>query len=513
MMVARGNSLWLLLLLAGCASIDFDHPRESSTAIGDTDETYLGKQVVPYVQDKPESESGFHVLIDGVDAFAARLTIADVAERSIDAQYYLIKNDLTGKVFVHTLLAAADRGVRVRLLLDDILTQGFDTALVALDSHPNFEIRVFNPFNRGAIGRGVSVVTDFGRINRRLHNKSFTVDNQITIFGGRNIADEYFGAREDQAFDDLDVAAIGNVVLDVSTMFDAYWNHETALPVRAFIRAPEDAGRELDRIRIDLRSAVAGIEESKYAGAYKSRAYDYVHTDSSVFRWAPYQLVYDSPDIGVRERASDAESILTPLIAPVEAAQRSIVVVSPYFVPRKSGVQRISAMRERGIEVTVVTNSLVANNQLIVHAGYLPSRKPLLKNGVRLYEVRPDWEVPGTEFVDASGARATLHSKAYIVDAETVFIGSFNFDPRSAYINTELGVLIRDPELAQRLLAEFDEDVQHSAYEVFLDKDGNVRWRGLVGGEEVIYDTEPESSFWQRSAVGLIRLLPIRGQL
>jgi putative cardiolipin synthase len=208
-----------LFSMAGCASIDFDYPRVESHAFTDTAETQLGRQVAPYVATKPEKQSGFYPVNDGIEALASRLLMAGRAEKSIDVQYYLIKNDIVGRTFIYSLVQAADRGVRVRLLVDDMFTSGYDVGLAALDSHPNFEIRIFNPFHRGSVGKVKSAVTGFGRINRRMHNKSFTIDNQITLIGGRNIADEYFGAREDAKFGDLDVVAVGPIVQEVSAMF------------------------------------------------------------------------------------------------------------------------------------------------------------------------------------------------------------------------------------------------------------------------------------------------------
>lgn len=500
-----------LFCVGGCATIDFDYPRSESHALAVTD-SELGRAILPHADANP-GESGFYPLANGVDALAARLVLAERAERSIDLQYYLIKNDIVGRAFIHSLLRAADRGVRVRLLLDDIFTKGYDAGMAALDSHPNFEIRIFNPFNRGAAGRTLGAATSFSRINRRMHNKSFTIDNQITVIGGRNIADEYFGAREDAKFGDLDVLGIGPVVNDVSNMFDSYWNHETALPVPAFIEPPDDLEAELNRLRADLQKATESIRDSKYAAAVVERAYDYLHTDISIFDWAPYTLVYDSPDKGVAERAKDADLITTQLIESLAAAKKEVLLVSPYFVPRKSGTEAIIALHDRGVDVTVITNSLAANNQFTVHGGYAPSRKPLLDAGVTIYEVRPDADVAGTEFVDASGAKATLHTKAFMVDRSEVFIGSFNFDPRSANINTEMGVIIRNPELAEFFMRRIDEDLESQTYEVFLNEDSDLRWRANEDGREVIYKKEPETTWWQRFQAGFVRMLPIRGQL
>jgi putative cardiolipin synthase len=497
-----------LVIVTGCASIDYDYPRSESYFEPDTADTYLGQQIIPVVASKPPEQSGFYPMEDGIDALAARLLLAQRAEKTIDVQYYLIKNDIIGRAFILSLLRAADRGVRVRLLLDDMFTKGYDIGMAAVHSHPNFEIRIFNPFRRGAAGRTLGAITEFGRINRRMHNKSFTVDNQITIIGGRNIADEYFGVREDAKFGDLDVVGVGPVVQDVTSMFDTYWNHPTALPAPAFVKELEDPEAALNEVRDALEGALDDIRESEYADAVRGRILKYVDSDSSLFEWAPYRLVVDSPDKGIKKKAAEADSITTPLIESLERAEHELLIISPYFVPLKGGIKGLSEIQARGVKVTVITNSLAANNQFTVHGGYAPARKPLLEAGVKIYEVRPDAEVSGTEFVNASGAKATLHTKAFIVDDKEVFIGSFNFDPRSANINTELGVIIHDPELALIYGALIDEALHTQTYEVFLNEKGKVRWRGYENGKEVIYDKEPQTTWGQRFMAGFARILP-----
>jgi putative cardiolipin synthase len=509
----RWLSLVALVAISGCASVNFDYLKTTSFVLPDTASTYLGSHVGDVIIDKPVGYSGFYPLSDGVDALAARLLLIDRAEVSIDVQYYLINSDQVGNSFVLALLRAADRGVRVRLLLDDIMAGNYDVGMQALDAHPNFEMRVFNPFNRGAAGRSLGALGNFSRINRRMHNKSVTVDNQITIIGGRNMANHYFGADEKKKYGDLDVAGIGPVVNDVSTMFDEYWNHYYSLPVQAVAKAPEDPQAELRRLRAALEKAHKQIADSVYAKVLEERYYGYLHNDDSIFEWSPYEFVYDSPDKSEKAKAGEAPSITTGLIEALRAAKDEVIIVSPYFVPRKSGIEGFSALEARGVDVTVITNSLAANNQFAVHAGYAPARKPLLKNGIELYEVRPDANVSGSEFVAYSGATATLHTKAFLVDEQSVFIGSFNFDPRSININTEMGVIIHDPQLAKTYTEALLASLPNETYEVILNEKGKVRWRGYRGGEETIFEKEPETSWFDRFAVGVVRILPVRGQL
>lgn len=501
-------------LIAGCSSMDFDYPREESHFLPNTADTYLGKQLSGITADQSPDESGFYPLSNGIDALAVRLLLAERAEASIDVQYYLIKNDIVGRAFVHALLRAANRGVRIRLLLDDMFTSGYDIGLQALDSHPNFEIRIFNPFKRSAGGRTIGALSNFSRINRRMHNKSFTVDNQITLIGGRNIADEYFGAREDAKFGDLDVLTVGPMVQEVSNMFDNYWNHETALPVPAFVKKKvDDTDAALSTLKSRLAKSGEEVRDSKYADAIFAKITEYIDAEDSVFEWAPYQLVVDSPDKGIKSRAADADLITTPLFASLSAAKKEVVIVSPYFVPLKSGIKQLIALKATGVDVIIITNSLAANNQFTVHGGYAPARKPLLKAGIKLYEARADADVPGTEYVDASGAKATLHTKAFVVDRQQSFIGSFNFDPRSANINTELGVIINDPIMSRQFVETVHERLPSQTYEVFLNEKGQTRWRGFEDGEEVIYDKEPDTTWGERFKAGFFRILPIRSQL
>jgi putative cardiolipin synthase len=502
----------LPISLMGCASVDFEYPKEATTAIPASGDTYVGRQIEDLVATYPDGYSGFIPLFDGIDALSARLLMAGHAERTIDAQYYLIKPGITGEAFLYELLRAADRGVRVRLLLDDMFTKGYDAGMVGFDSHPNIEVRIFNPFaNRSA--RLWDGLTSFSRLNRRMHNKSLTVDNQVTLIGGRNIADEYFGAREDATFSDLDVVGVGPVVQDVSAMFDAYWNHERAAPMGAFAKMPDDPAAELLRVRTLLDLSAKEIATSRYAGAVDDKIFDFIESDKDVFTRAPYTLIFDSPDKNIKSKAGEADSITTPLRESLLSAEKEFIILSPYFVPGRSGIKELSEIQARGIQITIITNSLAANNQSSVHGGYSPSRKPLLKNGIRLFEVRADASISGSEIIAADSAKATLHTKAFVVDRKETFIGSFNFDPRSANINTELGVIIRSPEMSDWLATAINDHLPIGTFEVFLNDKGKLRWRGYENGEEVIYEKEPQTSWGQRFSAGFMRILPIRGQL
>lgn len=505
--------LLVVILLSGCTSVDFDYPRTKSAALLDTADTYLAGEVASAVAGKPDNASGFYVLNDGIDAAAARFRLADIAERSIDVQYYLIKRDAVGQEFLYSLLQAADRGVRVRLMIDDMFTSGYDADLMALDSHPNFEIRIYNPFNRGLLGRNLGAVVNFRRVNRRMHNKSFTIDNQITIIGGRNIADEYFGARADSAFGDMDVIGVGPIVQDVSNMFDAYWRHRTAVPVAGFIKPLQSPDAALNQLRELYVKHSAALVSTPYAEAVIERVYALVESDTSGFRWAPYKLIYDTPDKGIKGAGNPEDLIIAPLRDSLATVEKELIILSPYFVPEKVFRDALIAIQQSGVKVRVLTNSLAANNQKAVHGGYAPARKPLLKAGVELYEVRPDARVPGNEYVDSSESRSTLHTKSYVLDRREIFTGSFNFDPRSAYINTEMGVLIEDPQMGAEYVAKMEKVLPPEVWSLSLDEKNRLLWSGLKDGVPVTYTKEPMTNVWDRLKAGLYRMLPIRSQL
>ncbi len=516
MRALRAPRLILALALAlggvgGCASVDFDRPKSVTTAFEDTDDTHLGRRALPRVQRHP-GRSGFILQNDGIDSLASRLLLAQRAERSIDAQYFLITADETGYLFVEALLAAADRGVRVRLLIDDIQTAGYDTGMAALDSHPNFEVRVFNPFARGG-SRALRALADFSRVNRRMHNKTFTVDNQFTIIGGRNIAAEYFAARRDVNFGDLDALGIGPIVRDVSRQFDLYWNDELSVPVPAFASMPEDPERELHELRQRIAAARARVESGPYADVLNRSVFEVIELDDDDYIWARAQLVYDAPEKAAGQELEGDESILTSLRAEIAAAESELIVVSPYFVPTRRGVEAFGELTARGVQAVVLTNSLASNNHGFVHSGYAPRRKALLERGVQIYEVRDDAPITGTDETGAVKAESNLHSKIFIVDRKVLFLGSFNFDPRSAYINTELGVVIDSPELAGQLADVIDRNRDRRAYRVVLNEDGKLRWITHEDGERIVLTREPDTTFWERLSVNLLKILPLEGQL
>jgi putative cardiolipin synthase len=506
-----------LAVLAGCATLPENTGRIESHAVADTQDTRLGSISRDLTSNRGD-QSGFVLLGRGLDAFLARAVLAQLADRSIDAQYYLLHDDLTGRLFIDQLLRAADRGVRVRLLVDDMDLGGRDTAAVLLDAHPNVEVRIFNPFSRTA-GRGAQYISRFGTVTRRMHNKSFTVDNQATILGGRNIGDEYFEADPGLAFSDLDVLGIGPVSGDVSESFDQYWNHVLAYPVTTLVKKIPDAG-QIESARHAHDAFVAQQAESPYLQALRgSTLAEQLQRREVDFHLGDASVVSDNPEKLAAERDTAEYRLATGLAPYAAALEREFIVFSPYFVPGEEGVAFFKALRERGVRVRILTNSLASTDVSVVHAGYARYRKELLRAGVELYEMNKQIskEARKESTMTSGSSKASLHAKSFVLDRQHVFIGSMNLDPRSVVENSEIGVVISAPEIAQGMAEWFDANVEQLAFQVRLEADQNgseqLRWYGQAAGEPLVFDVEPYTGFWKRFGVGFLRLLPIESQL
>jgi len=494
-------------VLGGCVSLPPLEQRTLSTAFTDTQATRLGRSVREAVQMHP-GKSGIYPMTDAHDAFAARVWLARAAERSLDIQYYIWRNDITGALLFEELRKAADRGVRVRLLLDDTTTAGLDAMLAALDAHPNIEIRLFNPFaGRGA--RALSFLTDFSRLNRRMHNKSFTADNQATIIGGRNVGDEYFGATEDVLFVDLDVVAVGSVVADASRAFDRYWASEAAYPAAMLIGQADPASSSL--IAEAAASVMSDPAAQKHLHALRDSAFAQALTGGTLqWEWASTRLLSDDPAKALDKAAPDA-LMLDQVTKVIAEAHSHFELVSPYFVPGAHGAASLVALAARGVEIRVLTNALEATDVVPVHAGYAKRRKTLIAGGVALYELRRSANLPAgrSRSVSTGSSGSSLHSKTFAVDGKRVFVGSFNFDLRSARLNTEMGLVIESEVLAGRIRDAFARRIPQVAYEVRLSDAGDVYWIERQGELPVRRDIEPGSSVWQRNVVRFLSLFDI----
>ena len=513
MHTARFVSLTVLCLgfLTGCSLPPLDHRNASQALTPEASrDTPLGRAIAPLAAEHP-GKSVIHPLADAYDAFAARMMLARAAQRSLDVQYYIWHGDMTGTMLLEALHEAADRGVRVRLLLDDNGTAGLDAVLAALDAHPNIEVRLYNPFVV-RWPKFVGYLTDFRRLNRRMHNKSFTADNQATIVGGRNIGDEYFGAANGVLFTDLDVLAIGAAVNDVSTDFDRYWASESAYPVDRLLKpAAPDALAELER-------SASTVEKSPEAAAYAEamRKLPFIQQllhGELALEWADTRMVSDDP----RKTLGTAppEAMLPHQLHEIVGTPKvDVELVSPYFVPTASGTEAFVKLAQSGVKVRVLTNALEATDVAVVHSGYASRRRDLLAGGVELFEMKRQAGAERNKSLGPFGSSgSSLHAKTFAVDGHSVFVGSFNFDPRSARLNTELGFVIDSPTLARRIAEAFDNEVPLTAYRVCLDDKGALYWLEQRDGKTIRHDTEPGTTAWKRFSVWFVSLLPIESLL
>ena len=504
---------WLLatlcLLIMGCGSLPSLDGRIATTALEDTDDTRLGRAVTVHAATKP-GQTAVYSLSEPASAFAARVPLARDAERSLDLQYYIWHGDQTGYLLFDEVWQAAERGVRVRMLLDDNSTAGLDPSIAALDAHPNIEVRLYNPVvHRGF--RLVNYLTDFARVNRRMHNKSFTADNQVTIVGGRNVGDEYFGAGTGVVFADLDVMAAGSAVQEVSNAFDLFWNSPSAYPAERLLGQGGSEAAAVLKGRFDeVRADPASL--TYFEALRQSTVVRELHAGRLPFTAGDAQLLHDDPAKTLDTSGRRDVLLLSGLLEAVGRPSKSFDLVSPYFVPGDEGTEALARLARRGVQVRILTNSLSATDVSAVHAGYAKRRKDLLAAGVRLYELKRS----ALEATPREGSRllgsssASLHAKTFALDGNRIFVGSFNFDLRSALLNTELGLLIDSPALAGQLAAAFDADIPKVAYEVRLAADGErLEWVEQTPAGEMRYDTEPGAGPFLRGWVGFLSILPI----
>ncbi|NLC35350.1 MAG: phospholipase D family protein, partial [Alcaligenaceae bacterium] len=455
-MLRKGLLIAIGLLLSACQPPSLED-RQPSQALSrqESADTLLGRVLAPQVEQHP-GLSGVVALPNSLDAFAARMLSIEAAQRSIDLQYYIWRDDITGNLLLKALHQAAQRGVRVRLLLDDNGTSGLDGKLALLNSRPNAEVRLFNPFPFRTL-KPLGFLTDFRRLNRRMHNKSFTVDGQVTIVGGRNIGDEYFDATPGITFTDLDVMVAGPAVDEVSEDFDRYWNSESAYPLEQLVALPRK------RLAKALQEKEASTALTPKALAYARAVAQSTFMENLVarkleYQWVPVRMVSDDPG-KVLGKAQPETMLTARLLETLDAPQQTIDLISPYFVPTTQGVEAFGAWAQQGVRVRILTNGMEATDVIAVHAGYSKYRLPLLKQGVALYEMRrdPDPDRPKEKAGPFGSSGSSLHAKTFAVDGKRLFVGSFNFDPRSINLNTELGFIIESPEMAQALSKSFEE--------------------------------------------------------
>lgn len=525
MRIERGRMRWprmigvlgMALLLSACMTLRTDVVRTPSQALPPVSGTPLAR--IAEAQAPDATLSSFRLLDGGRAALAARLALVEQARRSLDLQYYIFHADTSGKLLVDALLRAADRGVRVRLLLDDMYTAENEAALIGLDDHPNIEIRLYNPFRwRGnnPLGRVAEWLSDSERLNHRMHNKVFLADNQLGITGGRNIGDEYFQLEDPRAFLDLDVLAAGKVVRDLSNAFDLYWNSEPSVPARALPKPRprkkllEEAREGLDQHRTDTHPVLAEYLRLDVLAQEPGPGFG---------PWSPGQaeVLLDSPD-KLTQTAYAAEMPAVQLLTLGLDVRRELLIASPYFVPGRLGLDLLQYLHSRGVAVGVLTNSLAANDVTLVHAAYARYRVPMLLAGVRLHELKALKQAPAVRLRGGS-SRASLHSKALVFDREAVYIGSMNLDPRSVLLNTEAGLLIRSEAMAGQVAAFIEQAMKpERSYRVRINPDGDLSvkpliWQEIDAGAEQTHTREPRTGFWMQLLIDLLSGLPIESQL
>jgi putative cardiolipin synthase len=515
--------------LAGCASLPpgSDFPKTASSALAQPEQTRFGRQFADAAREHG-GNSGFRMLVVGVDGFLTRVQMVNTTERTLDLQYFIFRADETGRLLTEAVLRAADRGVRVRVLVDDGETIAGDEQLVALDAHPQIEVRIFNPFayrGHSMLGRAVEFMFSGSRLDYRMHNKLMVVDNAIALIGGRNIGDEYFQVDPECQFADDDVFAAGPIVKELSVTFDEYWNSAIAIPVRALAE-----GTTSDAALAEYRKVLADHHEGKKADGtdYESRVASGEPLAGMIsgrlpLVWAHAQLVYDSPE----KKSVDKDGMIGKLMhrsvaKAVAAVQSELLMVTPYLIPGDEGMQLFGDLRKRNVRVRIVTNSLESSTVLVAQSGYMRYRPPLLEKGVEIHEVR---SLPGNSGGSGQTAEMTrygkysLHAKLFVFDRQRLFIGSMNFDQRSMHLNTEIGLIIDSPELAQQTAARFEAMVSppNSYGLTLLPRDGGrsprLVWRTEEDGKAVEYDREPARSNGQTLRVKLLSLLPLDGEL
>jgi phosphatidylserine/phosphatidylglycerophosphate/cardiolipin synthase-like enzyme len=485
--------LWCFAASA-CATLPRHVVKDRSEALQDVGSTSLGRLAVR--ENEGHNLSGVRLLSSGAEAFSSLVALADHAEKTLDLQYYLVTQEESSLVLLEHVRAAAARGVRVRMLVDDFHTVGEDARFMRLDENANIEVRLFNPFAGGRFAmwtRFLAAASDIPRINHRMHNKLFVADNAVAITGGRNIGDQYFTRDKNSNFIDLDVVAAGPNVPQLSASFDAFWNSQYAYPIASLATPQPD---EADPRRLD-----DGVTED---GA------DFLEQEIDrgmlPLSWVPATVLADRPAKIASEASPDEEeTIANDLSALIRSAQQELIVISPYFVPGKEGIALLRGLVRRGVRIRILTNSLASTDSPLAHIGYSHYRVDLLHLGVELSEVRPRLGVTRRRFHPFRSSNASLHAKAIVIDQKTVFIGSLNMDARSARTNSELGLVIRSGEIARQVTSLLDDISADGSYRLQLRDHGNdIEWVSGPAGSEQVWHRDPEATRLQRLTVDLL---------
>ena len=522
--------MWLLLaffslgaVLTGCATAlpGVDREAIASEAIESSDSTSLGRIATASLPEP--GMSGFRLMAMVAISLDSRVQLAQRAEESLDVQYYHIENDETGRWFLRALRDAAKRGVRVRLLVDDLYTGGQDALFLGLAAHKNVQVRIFNPFccarDRGQTGRFLASLGDISRVNHRMHNKLFIADGAMAVIGGRNVANEYYLRGASENFIDLDAFVIGNVLPAMEALFDRYWNSRAVYPLEAIAKTGRSKAELLTFFEEETGPAKTPAPQP--LNSTDVLGYAPIADDLDVGRlglhWGSAYVFADHPDKPFESLAGDElleTSVTYNVLEAVGMAQREVVASSPYFVPGVKGMKFLKQLRDRGVKVTVMTNSLGSTDEPVVHTGYSRYREQMLREGVELYELSTSRVKDNKRPFLFGKSLGRLHAKLFVIDRKTSFIGSMNLDSRSATVNTEFGAVIDCPEIAREIIRVIDIDRLQSAYQVRLAKNGNgIEWLGMDDDKEVILTTEPDTSLWLRFKAWLLSPLVPEEQL
>jgi putative cardiolipin synthase len=501
------SALCLVVSSAGCADLRRNVPRPSSEAWQHPEETTLGRALDRQITGH-DGQSGFYLLGTGLEALSMRAGLAENTQRTLDLQYYTLHEDVTTQLLLYRVLRAAHRGVRVRLLIDDLYAAGRDFDLATFAAHPNIEVRIFNPFmSRGPLGvsRLLEYLGDSTRLNRRMHNKLWIADNAAAIVGGRNLGDEYFDAHSTVNFSDLDILATGPVVRDLSHSFDEYWNSEWSMPVEAFV-SDSPGTEQLAGFERTLEERLESFRDTVYARALReTRLVRQLLSGQLAITPAGAKAIYDKPAKvpGDDANAPSGQIFPSSLRMLIEPAQKEVILISPYFIPSEQGIGVLNTLVRRGVRVRILTNSLASTDVPVVHAGYARVRESLLTAGVELFEMRPNVPLDsGGSWRPGASSGASLHAKAVMVDQRQVLIGSMNLDPRSRLLNTEVAVLLESFQIGAGLAALFAEAALPArVFRVVLNgaapEQGALQWITEEEGKEMHYDQEP-AGFWRR---------------
>ena len=487
-------------LAAGCASLPPPVPRPDAHALANPQTTELGQLAIAAAPGP--GLSGFRLLASGEDALGSLAALADNARHTLDLQYYLIHSDGSSLSLIRRVREAADRGVHVRLLLDDLNTAGQDRALLRLTSHPNIEVRLYNPFPAGRLGtisRVMASISDMNRINHRMHNKMFVADNALAITGGRNLGDAYFVQSPDSNFLDIDLVVAGPAVRALSATFDRFWNDPLAYPVAALV---DDKATLIDQpadAPVEARPAIApvAIPPTEFARDLPQGRLKLTWARATVLADKPSKMQSEGQPTAAETIADDVERLL-------REARQELIVISPYFVPGERGMAIFQGLRERGIKVRVLTNSLATTDAPAVHIGYARYRARLLAMGVELHELKPLLRARPARLGSFGSSHASLHAKVVVLDRQVALVGSMNLDPRSAKLNSEMGVVMHSPEIARQLVDLF-EDVSEDSYHLSLDSGGRqILWTSTPPDPALAGQSEPEASTWLKLGIKLL---------